>query len=313
MTYLVYNVSMKHNFFNHFLQFHDEQNAYEWKKFVTLIVVFYIVLPTVYAIIYMLVDYNVFPQDISKRLVAFYSVVQFIASSLIFVLYFFMRIPIHYTRNAIFHLISYNFVISIIQIIVALIGLPVIEEVSTSIQLIVRIVFVYLYWIRNDNYRQSTRSIVRTQKGLLVILAYVVIGMVLILVLNILSKYINTLIYGGVNADSINQSSIVSSLRKGSWFLKVFLLFEIIIVAPIFEEVIIRKGIFELYENKIVGYLLCAFYFALIHVQRDLASIFQYLFTSLVLSSSLLLFRNAIPGVALHSVSNTFSVVGILI
>lgn len=107
------------------------------------------------------------------------------------------------------------------------------------------------------------------------------------------SSYLFEYIYDlfDINTDSANQESIVQTLfGKG----KFAMIFQVALIAPIFEEILFRKFAFgflrELKLGRVLSFLLVAFVFALIHCSSEnflRIDAYVYLLNYFVLSSIL--------------------------
>ena len=134
-------------------------------------------------------------------------------------------------------------------------------------------------------------------------IAGIIIGMVFILVLTVLANNIYELI--GIEDTSANQASIVSGF-KGKY---AYLMFASVLIAPFVEEILFRKFIYGLIEEKFKwpwwsSVIISAVIFAAIHDTS--VFFFQYFFTSLVLCLSYSLFKKNIwVPIGIHFLNNS--------
>ena len=89
---------------------------------------------------------------------------------------------------------------------------------------------------------------------------FILVGFVLAVALNILGNIISQLI--GVYGGGTNQEAVISAF----WQTPLLGVFALLIVAPISEELIFRRTIMVMVENKFLYYLLSAFLFGMAHV-----------------------------------------------
>lgn len=138
---------------------------------------------------------------------------------------------------------------------------------------------------------------------------YVVIGIVLI----ILSTQVMSVLYEwiGIDGSSANQELIETALNSPLRPL-VFLL--VVILAPVFEELIFRKAMFgfvtmKLEYRKSTALILSTLLFALIHVpsMENIVFIFYYLPLSFIISYAYYKTDNILVPISLHFLNNLIS------
>jgi len=142
------------------------------------------------------------------------------------------------------------------------INLKDILELIFTVIIIISVISFYLYQNRSQeifNLKNSFRM-----QNISTTIIVVAIGLIVAILFNIvLSRFVGS----EINQTSSNQGSIESVLKFGNIVEKITIIFGILIIAPIIEELLYRKTLAEIGNNKWWVIPISTIFFAFLHIQ----------------------------------------------
>jgi len=170
------------------------------------------------------------------------------------------------------------------------------KVVSLISQVITEILAIFLIFIYDKNTWLRIKYFYKDSYYCFLVIGFIVIFNLL----NLIITNLTSLKFLSKNQDSLTQ------FYKTTFSIIIFGLFTII-VAPIFEELTTRHGVFLLSGNKILGFFASSIFFAGMHVSTsgDWASITSYLAAGFVLSAIFIFLNgNVAYAITTHSIIN---------
>lgn len=146
----------------------------------------------------------------------------------------------------------------------------------------------------------------------------VVVGYLFLMIGNILSNFLSTVVRNFSNTKeiiSLNQFYINKILNSSSAYLMIV---PTVILAPIIEELVFRKAFFSLFKNDIVALIVSSLVFGLIHVSGEsgiylLVNLIIYAIPGFALGFVYLKNnKNIYPVIFVHALTNLISVLAVL-
>lgn len=146
-----------------------------------------------------------------------------------------------------------------------------------------------------------------SKKNIIKYLASVFIGYLILLGFS----YISSIILNLLNAGKAENQETIEGVINSGYLLPMFIM--TVFLAPICEELIFRKAIFELCNNKYIGLIISTFTFGFIHVmQGDYINLISYAASGLAFG---LIYikndKNVAITIFVHSLSNLISLIAI--
>ncbi len=152
----------------------------------------------------------------------------------------------------------------------------------------------------------------------LTVISMVVVGYLFLMIGNILSNFLSTVVRNFSNTKeiiSLNQFYINKILNSSSAYLMIV---PTVILAPIIEELVFRKAFFSLFKNDIVALIVSSLVFGLIHVSGEsgiylLVNLIIYAIPGFALGFVYLKNnKNIYPVIFVHALTNLISVLAVL-